>query len=775
MCGGAGSGKSDAILMAACQYLHKPNYNALILRRAISESKLSSAIYDRAQQWFWPFIQTGEVKWNKGEHSFQFPSGARLTISFLRTELDHMRYQCFHPNTELLTISGWKNIKDIVLGELVASMNPETRVMEYKPVTKLHKYHYQGDMYSKDSREVGFCVTPNHEVWFSTQRSNKLKKSRIDALPAVAKLPQVCLWTGVDPVGKVFTSDGNNGKSIEFNPKVWAEFLGWWIAEGNCDLDKWAVVVTQVKKSGRKELKKLYAKINTNKYIDAKRFIFNNKSLVLWLHENCGKGAKNKHLPQEVKQWSSAYLEILLKALVKGDGTWKSSTNGVFVTSSKQLAEDVSEIAVKCGYRPTTKPYTMIGFGKETPGWRVSLTKLDRDTLIKNSTVKETKSQTLQQIPYSGDVHCVTVPPHHTVLTRYNGKVVWMGQSTEFDFIGLEELTTFEDFQYTFMFRSLRQVTGSDIPLRMRSSTNPIGPGVDWVRRRFRITWDDELGTWVGKHPYRKILQAFYKDNPSLDPSYIYSLNEMDPVTRTQMRDGDWSTNQYSRFKPENFDDRYETRGQYFSALKSRKTWHKDTVEIFFTVDPAGTQRSLPGGLSLHKNKGPAWSVVCIWAKTSDNYLLLLDMIRKQCEIPELLQRLVYASQVYKPLKIIAERNGLGLGVTQVGASLGLPIDEIYTSVDKVKNATNALFRASKGMILLPDDAPWLDDFENEVLTWMGAPNETDDIVDNVSNAANYVQQCVGGDERQYYEDVYDSPLARGHWNNGLALPNYEY
>ena len=343
-------------------------------------------------------------------------------------------------------------------------------------------------------------------------------------------------------------------------------------------------------------------------------------------------------------------------------------------------------------------------------------------------------------------------------------------QSTEFDFIGLEELTLFEEFQYTFMFRSLRNAAGSKIPLRMRSSTNPTGTGVDWVRKRFRITWDEELQHWIGKHPYRKVIQAFYQDNPSLNPNYIYSLNELDPITRAQLRDGDWSIGDYSRFKQSWFADRYVARGSYFSALKSQKTWHKATVEIFITIDPAGTQRSLPGGLNIHKNKGPAWSVIAIWAKTSDNYLLLLDVIRKQCEIPELLQRMVDAAKVYKPQRIIAERNGLGLGVTQIGSFLGLPIDELHTSVDKIRNASNAMFRASKGKIILPDDAPWLDEFEDEVFTWMGTPNETDDQIDALSNAANYAQSCVGGQEREYETDIVSSPLLRGRWTNGLSL-----
>lgn len=348
-------------------------------------------------------------------------------------------------------------------------------------------------------------------------------------------------------------------------------------------------------------------------------------------------------------------------------------------------------------------------------------------------------------------------------------------QGTEYDFIGFEELTLFMRDQYTFLFRSLRSVEGSDIPPRMRSTTNPTGIGMDWVKQRFRITWSEELQEWVGLHPQRKIIQCYTRDNPSLGKGYIYSLNELDPITRAQLRDGDWSTGTFSRFKPWYFTDRYTVRGRYFSALESRKTWHRDSCEIFFSVDPASSQRAMPGGIALQQNREPCWSVIGVWAKTYDNYLLLLDVIRKQCEIPELLQRMMQAARVYKPTRIVCEKNGLGAGVTQVASFLGLPIDPLWTSVDKVKNATNALIRAERKTIILPEEAPWLDEFEMEVLNWIGAPNEIDDQVDILSNAANYVQQCVGGAEREYENEEAEMPDIVGGWRNGLQHVGYDF
>ena len=49
--GAGGGGKSDALLMAALQYADVPGYNALIIRRNLSDLALPKALMDRAHTW----------------------------------------------------------------------------------------------------------------------------------------------------------------------------------------------------------------------------------------------------------------------------------------------------------------------------------------------------------------------------------------------------------------------------------------------------------------------------------------------------------------------------------------------------------------------------------------------------------------------------------------------------------------------------------------------------------------------------------------------------
>src|SRR3990167_807920 len=106
-------------------------------------------------------------------------------------------------------------------------------------------------------------------------------------------------------------------------------------------------------------------------------------------------------------------------------------------------------------------------------------------------------------------------------------------QSAEFQYIGFDELTQFSESQYRYLFSRLRRLEDSHIPLRMRSASNPGNIGHDWVKRRFI----DEGETYG-----RPFIPAKLEDNPNLDQAkYVNSLSKLDPITRKQYLNGDWT------------------------------------------------------------------------------------------------------------------------------------------------------------------------------------------------------------------------------------------
>lgn len=107
-------------------------------------------------------------------------------------------------------------------------------------------------------------------------------------------------------------------------------------------------------------------------------------------------------------------------------------------------------------------------------------------------------------------------------------------QSAEFQFIAFDELTEFTHAQFRFLFTRLRRKAGGRVPLRMRAASNPGGVGHEWVKQRYAIG--------QGGVATRPVIFARLEDNPHIDrAAYEQSLAQLDPITRAQIRAGDWT------------------------------------------------------------------------------------------------------------------------------------------------------------------------------------------------------------------------------------------
>jgi predicted phage terminase large subunit-like protein len=92
--GAAGGGKSVALLIAALEWVDRPDYAALILRRTFADLSLPGALIPLSQEWLGPT----DAVWNGNEHTWTFPSGAKLVFGYMDAEKDKFRYQgaAFH-------------------------------------------------------------------------------------------------------------------------------------------------------------------------------------------------------------------------------------------------------------------------------------------------------------------------------------------------------------------------------------------------------------------------------------------------------------------------------------------------------------------------------------------------------------------------------------------------------------------------------------------------------------------------------------------------------
>jgi predicted phage terminase large subunit-like protein len=136
---------------------------------------------------------------------------------------------------------------------------------------------------------------------------------------------------------------------------------------------------------------------------------------------------------------------------------------------------------------------------------------------------------------WTGQDHLWTFPSGATLKFGYleTTQDKYQYQSAEFQFIGFDELTQFRESDYRYMFSRLRRPDGMNVPLRVRSATNPGNVGHEWVKRRFLIE---------GAKNGRYFVPATIDDNPHIDrKAYIESLSNLDPVTRSQLLRGDWT------------------------------------------------------------------------------------------------------------------------------------------------------------------------------------------------------------------------------------------
>ena len=365
-------------------------------------------------------------------------------------------------------------------------------------------------------------------------------------------------------------------------------------------------------------------------------------------------------------------------------------------------------------------------------------------------------------------------------FTRYQG--------IELQYVGYDELTQHWEDDYRYLFSRLRKNICSlhterddngdpiyhedcplcqqqrHMPLRMRGASNPGGVGHGWVRDRFQIgpdktSKDMDRPTFIGRDPKRPFIPSFISDNPHLaQKEYEEGLSELDTVTREQLKHGNWGISANSRFKKEQC-RYYSCRGDHYilgrlghgrPIYRHQPSGHSSNnafKRIFITVDPAASTREGPGDADIWR-KMPSHTVISTWGLTEDFHLLWLWMTRIREEIPEVIEAIIADYRKWRPEYVCIESVGLGIGVFQTVQRKGLPVKPIKKHTDKLVNSTDAVLRMKQGRIWLPEEAPWLETCEAELFTWTGHPQEQDDIVDTLADAAKDISwEAVGAEE----------------------------
>jgi predicted phage terminase large subunit-like protein len=106
-------------------------------------------------------------------------------------------------------------------------------------------------------------------------------------------------------------------------------------------------------------------------------------------------------------------------------------------------------------------------------------------------------------------------------------------------------------------------------------------------------------------------------------------------------------------------------------------------------------------------------SVCTTWLE-HDGRLYLIDVLRKRMEYPELKRAVQSNHELHRPVSILIEDKSSGQALIQE-LRAKLPIIAITPTQDKVSRAAHVSPMVEAGRVWLPNSAPWLFEFEQEL------------------------------------------------------------
>lgn len=279
-------------------------------------------------------------------------------------------------------------------------------------------------------------------------------------------------------------------------------------------------------------------------------------------------------------------------------------------------------------------------------------------------------------------------------------------QGSQYHYIAFDEASQFSETQYRYLFSRLCRVEGSTIPIRMRAASNPGGPNHVFLYERFIKRADKN-------NKERVFIPAKLEDNPYIDQkSYDISLQQLDHITRAQLRDGNWEIT---------------TDGKLFQRI-----WFtgKDGEKI---VGLGQLPRDLRGNL-IPWTRGPIryWDIAATTKTNSDFTACVKGAVYNNCfYILDVRTFKGTPQEVENYIKQVAAEDGPGVKIyiEQEPGSSGVIVTDHYTRtvlsgyaaygekklLDKVASANPFSAAAENGftfMLRADWNAPFLDELE---------------------------------------------------------------
>ena len=396
--------------------------NMRLLREHVELAKhpaiLSGHIGDIANFW------VGRLARLYAHQSTSVHDAIRL-CEWLLTQHDNLfcvlgNHDCLDIETEALTNRGWKKFDDIQDDDLVMSFDKESGVWVWSPIIGKIDRQHDGEFVNIKGNPVDMRVTPNHRILHRKRdwRGDFGKHTYCEAssLPSRFSIP-VC------------ASSGNISYDISDD---WLVITGWLLTDGSIDLTKGkypSISFYQSKECSSLENALLNLKLEHSVYIrnrDIKsvcgRPLVNNPlpQRQYRLSAEATKKVikvipKKKVLPDWAEKLSDAQFDVLLNAIVEGDGVWDGNEpkakKCAVVYGEPEFLSSLQICAIQHGWRA-----------------HISVAR-EKDCRLNLSKTNEWQAERTQSVYVDNGnerVWCLTVPLTNFMVRR-NGKSYFTG------------------------------------------------------------------------------------------------------------------------------------------------------------------------------------------------------------------------------------------------------------------------------------------------------------------------------------------------------------
>lgn len=379
-------------------------------------------------------------------------------------EIKNVPRSCYDEETEILTLEGWKLIKDIKEDEIVATLNDTTKKVEFHKIEEKIVENYNGDMFFIKSDSVDLAITENHNMYYKKYDVRKDKeKTYLTPIKDInvnrIKLTKEFEYEGTNNLSNIYKIKGytykkkvNNGRycdmhtgDLELDRKTFYKFLAWYLSDGstyyNEKENRYIITITQtnckknIENNTREDIQSIIKELGFTPFITNKDIRFNSLTLGHFLKQLST--ASNKYIPLNIyDEFNKEYAQIFLNEYFRGDGHIDKNGCGKFYTCSEILANQLQQLCFLAGWSAMiyTRNEELVGKEIQICGKTVKcnyigyVVNVSFNTRNKYPHISLKKHKTIKH--YEGKVYCVNVS-NHIIFVRRNGKAVWCGNCVD--------------------------------------------------------------------------------------------------------------------------------------------------------------------------------------------------------------------------------------------------------------------------------------------------------------------------------------------------------